>query len=325
MSPFLLAIDGRTDDALFALTLAICIHLVVMFLGKIGGVVVKPMPLIEILFRPFFTRLVDKLNRENRTEFALIIRGIIVFAIMMICIYGVGFGLKYGLGMIGFAQMAGVVMLLLCLSPCLSIPLVLASSKEKPRKGVFLNVAESLNQNLVTSDVHGLRRNACKLLAVSLIEWCVAPLFFYLLYGLPTLCLYVSLSLFVRISGENSKTFQSFLGIIYKVMKGVAGIFSVFFVFSASIFSTGGRPYKTFHAYAGTYDLTLAALANAQNIILGGPYQDRYGQSVKHGWVGPKGATAKLERADVTRCAIMSAITVFILFVTLFAYVVFGV
>ena len=266
------------------------------------------MPLIEFILRSFSIGMIDKLNRPERSDFALIFRGTIVFFIIFACLCGISYALHHVMLMIGYSQYTHVVLLFLVLSPIMVLKTAYTVSVEKPAGGAYLQLSRTLNQNLIPADKHGLRRTGCKAMAVSLTEYIIAPLLFYILGGVICAYLYVSLSLFVRLSGQNSRAFTSVFTYIYKAMNFVASIIGVILIFLSSLFATGGRPLKVLRALN-----VETAMAYAQNITLGGSFQNRMGETIKDDWVGSDGATAQLDHKDVLRVMIQYGITVFIL------------
>ena len=285
---------------------------------------ISPMPLIECVLRPSLIKIIDKLNRPDRSDFALIIRGTITFFIIFAILCGVSYGVNFVMPMIGYRQWTHVVSLALILSPIMIVKTAYAVSVEKPIDGSYLRLSQSLNQDLIPADKHGLRRAGCKAMALSLIEWVVAPSLFYIVGGVIGAYLYVSLSLFIRISGQESPSFISVFRYIYKATNGVSGVFGLMLIFLSSLFSTGGRPLRVFKSLKHPPIMTEAALAYAQNIALGGAFQNRLGETVKANWVGADGATAKLEHKDILRVIIQYSITVFLIVAGLLSFYLYS-
>jgi len=312
-------VDIRFGVALCTLLFSILFQMIILLVGFVLKKNIMPMPIAEIVLRPFLIKIIDKLNRSDRTDFSLIIRGLITFFVVFSVVCGVSYGVHHLMPLIGYPQYTHVILLFLILSPVMVLKTAYGVSVEKTMDGAYLQLSRTLNQNLIPADKHGLRRAGCKAMALSLTEYIIAPLLFYILGGVIGAYLYVSLSLFIRLSGQNSRAFTSVFLYIYRLMNFVASIVGVFFIFLSSLFATGGRPLKVLRAFKHPSIMVESAMAYAQNITLGGVYQTRLGDSVKEPWVGADGATAKLYHKDMLRVIIQYGITVFILTVVLLA------
>ena len=63
----------------------------------------------------------------------------------------------------------------------------------------------------------------------------------------------------------------------------------------------------------------LTAVAYALNVSLGGPVEDLEGSVIRHGWIGPEGATARLEKGHIKRAVYMSVMGYVLVFAALVA------
>lgn len=314
---------SRVDDALFSLLLMLVIQAAVMAVGVFIRKSFNPAPYAAVLMRPLAVFLCDKLNRDGRSDFALVVRGSLVFFVILAVISFVGIGLEQLFVTTGLGAYMDVFMLALLISPISVLVPAYAVSRPNARKGSYRYISQALNQNLIPSDDFGLRRAAVRAMSLSLNDWVIAPILFYLLGGMPLVCLYVSLSLFIRVTARNTPVFLSIYAYAYNVLEKLAAIICLVTVFSSSVFSAGGRPFQVLQA-VGKDGLNVESFfAYAQNVTLGGSIQNRQGEKIQQGWVGPEGTTAKITRKDVIRIAIQYAISVFLVFVMLFAMYVF--
>lgn len=314
---------ARTDDALYAIIGIVILQIAMMGLYYLLKRPYPAMPYIERICRPFAVFLNDKLNRDNRSDYALIIRGLIVVFLMAVAIFVLGIGLEYLSVMAGIGAWMDPVLLVFILSPVAAIRLGYQLSFEKPSEGIYLQASRALNQNIIHADIYGHRRSAFRLMALGLGEWCVAPLFFYLLGGVPLAYVYVALSLFCRVTGHGkaSRSFLSVILPIWHIAAIIPNLIAVIKMAVASLFAVGGRPFATPKALQYIYSdqCIEAAYAYSQNVVLGGAEQDRSGDGVKRPWIGPERATAKLSHQDVLRGCVLHGITVFLIAVGLFA------
>lgn len=311
----------RIDDALFALLAVLFVQISMMVFSLTTKRAVPPMPWLEICVRPVAVFLTDKLNRDHRSDFSRIIRGAIALTGIGMVAFCIGIALEYLCVRLGIGAWMDVVLLVPILSPLLAVTVALQISKEKPDENFYHYAAISLNQNLIATDIAGQRRNGYRLLVLSVMEWCIAPLFFYLLGGAPLAYSYVVLSVFCRVSSKGGEA-HAFLSVFEPLLRGMNGIVSVIgvlFVAAGSVFSTGGHPLRVLKAwrYLATGLAMQAAYAYAQNIILGGAIQDRTGQGIKQKWLGQENATAKLTHEDMIKGCVMHAIIIFVVLVVL--------
>lgn len=315
--------DVRIENALSALGLAIVFQIILIILSVIAKKPLFALPLFEQCARPFLTSLNDKLNREGRSDFALAIRGFIAFTIVFLMMCGVSYGINFIMPYIGYHQYSHVVLLFLVLSPILVARTAYAVSVEKPMDGAYLQLSQTLNQNLIPADKHGLRRAACKSVTLSLIEFVIAPLLFYMVGGIIGAYFYVSLSLFIRLSGQNKRAFTSVFNFLYLFAKLISSIFGVFVIFVSSLLSAGGRPLRVVQSFKKPTNMMEGAMAYAQNITLGGSFQNRVGETIKVDWLGPDSATAKLTHKDVLRVVIQYIISIFLVVVVLYGLLIY--
>jgi len=307
----------RAGDALTALVVMIMMQVILIGVAKGTRRAIPPMPILEIILRPFAVKLCDRLNRSDRTDFALMVRGMIVFFFLFAAVVAVFLGIDYVVHY--FQSGLSFLPLLLILSPVLSLPVVLNVSKGHGFRGL----ATGLNQNLIPTDDYGMRREGAKLLSLSLTDWFIFPLIIFIVLGAPFLWVFVALSLFIRVSSTPS---SPFLLLFEKIYAGVTIILnSVIFpiLFLAAVFAAGGHPLKLIRALTYPRNMVLAGFAYGQDMVLGGSYQTRLGQAVKAPWIGEEGATAKLDHKAVLRLVIMHAVMVFLIMISFFIMVMY--
>jgi cobalamin biosynthesis protein CobD/CbiB len=231
----------------------------------------------------------------------------------------IGIAIEQLLAFMGYMAWIDVFLLALILSPIACIFTCLGVSNDKKIENSYRNLARATNQNLIMSDDHGARRACAVCLSISMVEWLIAPIIFYLIGGVPFVYLYVALSMFIRISASGRAPFTSLFGFFHSVLKGIAGFISGLFITLAAIFTAGGRPLKFFKSLGVGDNKALAAFAYTQNLTLGGSYQNRHGEGIKAKWIGPSNATAKITHKDIIRLCMQYAIALFLFCVLMFA------
>lgn len=321
---FLLSgILARSDDAFMALFIVITVQTIFVFLSRFIQKGVNPMPIAEMALRPIVIFLCDKLNREGRSDFALVIRGIFVFTVIFGLLTLGGIAIEQILVMFGFGIFIDIILLMLLISSVAMVPSAYAVSRVKPTKGQYRHIAQSLNINMIPADEYGLRRLAVKALCLSLTEWMLAPILFFLIGGIPMACVYFSLSLFIRINAEPRATFVSLFVYLYRGLRLFADFIASMFFMLASLFTAGGKPLQFFNGVTRHGVGALTAFAYTQNLTLGGSSQNRHGHKLNEEWIGPDGSTAKITQKDVLRVIIHYCITIFLILVSLFTLYVF--
>lgn len=307
--------DQRIIIALYAFFAIILLQIFAMIFGKMMKRSMTPLPLFEVLLRPLVIGMVDRLNRDGRSDFALIIRGVIVFLVLSFVVFGGMIALKMVLPI--NENTFSLLVLMVFLSPITSMAIALNTSKDVPDNHALKYLARGLNQNLITTDKYGVRRSGVRLLSLSLVAWLIAPIVFFLLGGEMALCVYGMLSLFCRVVGRDG-VFTGIFSIIYKMFNGVGQIVGVCVVFLSACLSAGGRPLTVINAFQYPTRMAEAAMAYAQGITVGGAFQNRLGDKIEAPWMGASKSTAKLKHQDILRVIIQYGISVLVVFIVLF-------
>lgn len=310
---------NNTRDTFIAFSIMVFIQLTLLIISTLSGKNLSSSSIFENILRPFATTLIDKLNREGRSDFALIFRGSIVFAILSIIAVGIIIAIEFISPLIGLNGWSDIILLCLLLSPLSIIMPALGISQDNVREGQYKIMAQAVNQNLITSDKHGLRRVSFRGLSTSLIEWVVAPISLFLIGGIFIAYVYAVISIMVRLTNAQHSAFLSVYLLLYRGVHLVLSIIGCLFVGLAACFSVGGKPLSIFKSFKRPPLFVESAFAYTQNIVLGGAGQDRLGNTINAPWIGPEGATAKLEHADVICGVYQYCVSVFLIGVSLFA------
>lgn len=196
-------------------------------------------------------------------------------------------------------------------------------------KGSFYEIAVSTRSNLNTTDSHGIIRNGIGFVATSFDKGVVAPLFWYLMGGLPAAYIYCGIAAarwslskegFAKGIGSLALALEKFFGfvpqIISSVILAIAALLTPSAGFTRSFIgmmsSAGRAPY----AEGG---LPLTTLAYGLGVSLGGPVEDIDGSVLKRAWVGAKGSSARVERHHLRMAIYLSIMAFIIVFLLLLA------
>ncbi len=195
--------------------------------------------------------------------------------------------------------------------------------KDNKVKGAYLAIARSTHTDLSGADDFTITRTGMGFAARAFDKCTVAPVFWYIIGGLP--CAYVYAGLATLSSRFARDGFTKGFGAIPMGLEKVAGFvpscFAGLFMALGGLFTPTGGMMRAFRGllaakgkapYAeGGWPLT--AMAWSLNVSLGGPVIDRDGRSLKRAWVGPQNATARLEPGHLRRA----------LYISLMAYLLF--
>ena len=287
--------------------------IIAILLSMVVGMVTGPRdgnanPMIWIWIDKIFGALGDKLDRKERKKADLMFRGFIIMAVAVLLFGVLGEICKmlaveyayYGLTHAVLVSLAlsggGVWFVLLRLYFALE-------KKEDIKKGAFYGIARTSRINLNSTDDYGITRVGMTLAARSFDKGVVAPSLWYLIGGFPAMFVYAAVAALAWRFGKDGFTkgfgavplaIEKLLGIvpmmITTLLFSAASVITPVANITKTVFSwvKSGAPYEQ-----GGHPVT--ALAWALNITLGGPAKDLNASVIKSEWVGPKGATAKVD------------------------------
>ncbi len=289
-------------------------------LAGIIGMITGPMhgnayPFVWVVYDKTFGKIGGRLDKKDRKASDLFFRGFILTMMGVIVSYVIGIfvtDMVLGMPLHGITE---IVMLSLCLTSgtvwFALLKLYFAMRDNKVVKGAYFALAHSTRTDLSGSDDYGITRAGMSLAARSFDKGLVAPVFWFLLVGLPGAFIYAGLAAFAWRFGKDGFTkgfgrtalaLERLLGfaphLISGLIMGLAGLFT----------PTGGMTRAFIGQMMGKdkakYEeggLPVTAMAFALNISIGGASTDLDGSAIKRAWTGPKGATAKLEKGHLRR------------------------
>ena len=196
-------------------------------------------------------------------------------------------------------------------------------------KGTYRPIAISTRYNLNSTDDYGITRAGVGYMPKAFNKALVAPLFWYLIGGLPAAYLYSGIACAAwALSKEGyAKNFGGFVLKLERLLGFLPNIIAGIFLMLAAIFTPTAQVSRVFplffkrqgraHYAEGGFPLTVTAYA--LNISLGGPVEDIDGSVIRHGWIGPKSATARLDKGHLKRAIYMSMMAYILVFAALVA------
>lgn len=306
--------DIASPDRLLTALMAL---LLVALLGLITGPLLgNANPLLWTLLDKLFGGLGRKAYRPERSPASLALRGAIFMLPFAITAIAIGFlvsQLHRDHPAAGFAEPLFLTLILSGGAVWTALARLRKALQEGQtlKEGSYYPIAVSTRVNLNTTDDFGITRVGIGFAAVSFDKAVVAPLFWYLIGGLPLAYFYAGVAAavwalaregFAKSYGDAARWLERIFGLIPHMIAAlfltVAALFTPTALMTRalpSIFRTKGKaPY----AEGG---LPVTVMANALNVSLGGPVQDLDGIIVRRNWVGPEKATARLDKNHLKR------------------------
>ena len=279
-------------------------------------------------FLPYYYRWMEesgldfekRLNRSERPQSVRLVRGIGMGLLMGILSGIIGFMIWYA----GRYGSVGIVLPLIFLSCCVTFmtPMKVVRQIEKSletEEGLPLAKAALqpyVAEPLANEDVHTVIRKTIEFIAVSLNQFLLAPIFWFIIAGPVGLSLYVTYSALRRACGLPDGRriyFGQFVRGVDTVMNIIPAAVSTFFLMISALFVSGSNPWRaavTVFQQSRKYQFfypgwLITALAGGLGVTLGGPvrYSEKYSENNE--WVGPQGSTARLLPEDLSRAALL--------------------
>lgn len=308
--------ESRLPVAAAALVLTGVIGLVSGPLGHFAG--------------PFYWRVIDtlfgkaggKMNKPNRTFGDLALRGFILCAFVMAFSYLIGRSALYASAMWpDYRALECLFLLPLLAGGALWHSLFRvkqALESDHNIKGAFRTVAMTSRSDLLQNDDYTITRIGMGLAVRLFDKGMVAPLFWFLIGGLPAAYLYAGLAAFGWRFGKDGhgRGFAAIALALEKLMGFVPGLLSGLIVTLASLFTPtaqmsralGGL--KAVPYFEGGWPLSAAAYG--MNVTLGGATRDLDGTAIHRQWTGPKGSSAQLGASHIHRALYLAVLAHFI-------------
>lgn len=183
--------------------------------------------------------------------------------------------------------------------------------KEKLVQGAYLAISTTSRTNLAATDDYGITRTGLNLSARTFDKGLVAPIFWYLIGGLPLAVIYSTLAAIAWRFGKDgfSKGFGSVPLALEKLLGFVPSMFAAVLITLATTVTPTAAIHKGLASWfrirnKAPYEqggFPLSALAWSLNVSLGGASQDLGGSAIHNAWVGPEGATARNDHKHLRR------------------------
>lgn len=303
------------------LPVALMAILIVLLVGAVSG----PMhgnanPFLWLLLNKTIFRFGGKLDRVQRKARDLRGRGLLFTLFILVCAYALGIALAYLVQIYPFYKLSEALFLSLMLTGgsvwFALLRLYFSLEKGKVSKGTYYTIAHSTRNDLVNSDDFGITRIGMGFAVRSFEKGMVAPVFWYLIGGLPAAVLYAALAAlawrfgkegFTKAFGSTALALEKLAGFIPHLLSGLivalAGLFTPKSGMTRALLAQMSGDKRIPYEQGG---VVLTALAYTLNLSLGGPSVDLDGSAIKRPWVGPEKASAKVSASHLRRALYIS-------------------
>lgn len=268
---------------------------------------------------PLFWRVVEalfgpagaKMDKPGRAAQDLVMRGFLLSIVVMAVSFLIGRVMFYGSHIWPDYRLLEMLLLI----PLLSggalwrslIRVRKALESDHNIKGAFRTIALTSRTDLLQNDDYTITRTGMGLAVRLFDKGAVAPVFWYLIGGLPIAYLYAGLAAFVWRFGRDghSTGFANIALGLEKLMGLVPSLLAGFLVACAALFTPTAMMTRSLKgvkaAPYGEGGWPVAAAAYGMNVTLGGATRDLDGVAIHREWVGPQGSSAQLGAAQINR------------------------
>ncbi len=289
-------------------------------LATILGVITGPLagnanPVLWLVYDRIFGRFGDRLDRLHRSKNDLALRGFFI-TILGLCL-AMLIGKSYAAAasaqpLWGFTEVFLLSTLITSGAVWFALlRLYFAVEKKQVGQGAYYAVSRSTRINLAATDEFGIARAGMGWAARSFDKGLVAPVFWYLIGGLPLVVVYAALAALAWRFGKDgfSKGFGVIPLALEKLMGFVPSLLAAVLISLATVITPSAAIYRGALVWFGSKNRApyeqggypLSALAWALKVSLGGASQDLSGSAITGIWTGPEGATARNDHKHLKR------------------------
>lgn len=308
--------ESRLPVAAAALVLAGLIGLAAGPLSHFAG------PLYWRVIDTLFGKAGSKMDKPGRTVGDLALRGFILCAFVLALSFFIGRALQYASAMWpDYRALECLFLLPLLAGGALWRSLFRvkkALESDHNIKGAFRTVALTSRTDLLQNDDYTITRIGMGMAVRLFDKGMVAPLFWFLIGGLPAAYLYAGLAAYVWRFGKDGhgRGFANIGLALEKLMGFVPSLLSGLIVTLAALFTPTAQMSRALGGMkAAPYDeggWPVSAAAYGMNVTLGGATRDLEGGAIHRAWVGPKGSSAQLGAAHIHRALYLAFLAHFL-------------
>lgn len=272
-----------------------------------------------------------RLDRLQRKAGDLFLRGFVLTLLGVVLFYGCGIAARMAVGLFPLYGATEIILLSTCLGGgatwfAMMRLLTALSDNKSVVNNAYGTIARTTRSDLSGSDNYTITRVGMGMAARIFDKGLVAPLFWYMLGGLPMVFVYAGVAALTwRFAKDGfSKGFGRFPAVLEAMMGVVPHIISGILMALAGLLTPSGGMTRAFIGLfrrkgAAPYTeggLPVTAMAYALGVSLNGPVTDLNGSAIPRKWAGPDHATAKLNPGHLRRGLYICAMA-YLLFLTL--------
>jgi len=311
----------RVPVAIAAILMTVLIG---MFKSPLNGNV---MPAFWQVWEALFGNLGARMNKLDRLKGDLIFRGFLLTAMITSIAFVMGRFLSVLGTQTDYFFVKEFIVLCLCLGSGTAVfalaQLYKALNNKQVDNDAYYRIARSTRTDLTKSDDYTITRIGMGLMVKSFDKGIVAPIIWYLIFGLTGAVTYTALGfLSWRFGKEGHSTgFGQAANALERLMGFIPNMLSGVFIGLAAAFTPTAGAFSAFKGWisakgrAGYEEGGFAMISAAWGlkVSLGGATKDIDGFAIKRGWVGESKATAQLDALHLHR----------VIYVTLIAHLLF--
>lgn len=290
-----------------------------------GAVLARIVPPPRRIVAAIARDLDRRLNREKRGEKTRVLRGAILTMVLAGCAAGFG----WGIARLGQTMPYGWIVEPVFLATLIAQRGLYSGARNVARalRSGQPDAARAALRTLSTgpavlesskADAHTLARAAIEAISVRLADRVVAPVFWYMLLGLPGALAQVTVNATAAVIGQPTRRHAAF-GLaatrLDDVLSAIPARLAALALVAAAIVTPGANPVRaarTMWRGAGLHPSLnagwpLGATAGALDLALAGPLRGRSGPEADMPWIGD--GRARAEASDVSRALYLFAVT----------------
>lgn len=323
------------ERLIIAMAALIIVTLGGMVRGALGG---NATPFFWHIIDLLFGKIGARMDKPARKRGDLIFRGFILSSVVLAISYLIGrFVDVLGFYYPDYSIIETVGLCLVLTSGAVFAAmgqLYKALNAKKVTQGAYYTIARSTRTDLSKVDDFGITRVGMGLALKSFDKGVVAPIIWFLLFGLAGAYLYAGIAAMAWRFGRDghSNGFGAAALALEKLLGFIPNLFSGILVALAGLLTPTAGMSRAFlglfrtsgQASYGEGGLPMTAAAYSLNVSLGGPTKDLDGQGIKRGWIGPKGATAQLQAKHLHRVVYISFMAHLLFLVSLSGAMIFA-
>ncbi len=317
--------------------------LMALLLCVVTGMITGPLvgnanPFMWVVLDKLFGKTGARMDKPQRKRGDLVFRGLLL-SVFVIAFAGL-IGQMFEIGVLLQPLYGGTRVILLALLMTSGsvwfalLRLYFAEEQGKVGEGAYYAIARSARVNLAMGDDYGITRTAMAYSVRSFDKGLVAPALWYILAGFPAATMYAALAFLSWRFGKNGKSsgFAAVPLALERLTGMVPSFISAAFITMAALFTPTAKLHSGIASWLGHKDRApydqggapVSALAWGLNISVGGPVHDLNGDPIKGDWVGPKGATAKLDHKHLRRAIYINVIAHILFVASLLGAYIYG-